>query len=57
MRSCLVIEEFRTKLKFSPIGIAQLFCAAKTHYLVCKPLTVCLDILDGEEMHTMSLPR
>lgn len=57
MGSCLVIEEFRAKLNFSPIGIAQLFYAAKTNYLVCKPLTVRLDILDGEEMHTMSLPR
>lgn len=57
MGSCLVIEEFRAKLNFSPIGIAQLFHAAKTHYLVCKTRTVCLDILDGEEMHTMSLPR
>lgn len=57
MGSCLVIEEFRAKLNFSPVGIAQLFHTAKTYYLVCKTLTVRSDILDGEEMHTMSLPR
>lgn len=57
MGSCLVIEEFRVKLNFSPIGITQLFHAAKTHYLVCKTFTVRSDILDGDEIHTMSLLR
>lgn len=57
MGSCLVIEEFRVKLNFSPRGITQLFHAAKTHYLVCKTFTVRSDILDGDEMHTMSPPR